>query len=198
VTIKIELTELILQWNMGEQCSENRLFTATYSQFKLLAKQAIKKSQQSNNELSLSDVVNSTTCLVHDAYLKLKAADLLVLDNRKEFYLLVATTMRHILVDHFRKKNSKKRGLQSVKEYDLNHENDFSFAAPDIEQYFLFEQAIESLQSEYPRPSNILQLKHFSGLHNKEIAQLMKLSESTVEKDLKFARGWITLSLAES
>lgn len=77
----------------------------------MLAKQAIKKSRQLNDDLNLSDVMNSTTCLVHDAYLKLNAANLPVLCNRKEFYLLVATTMRHILVDHFRKKNSKKRGL---------------------------------------------------------------------------------------
>jgi len=196
--IKNELTELILQYKLGEQLSENRLFVATYKQFKLIAKQAMTKSQKSESNFCLSDVVHSTTSLVHDAYLKLHTADLSMIENRKMFYLLVATTMRHILVDYFRKRNSQKRGRNDSALHFIDREDDFSFQQSQVEQYFSFEQAIESLQAEYPRPSDIMQLKHFSGLHNKEIAELMKLSESTVEKDLKFARGWISLSLAVS
>ena len=37
--------------------------------------------------------------------------------------------------------------------------------------------------------------EHFFGFDNKEIANLLNISESTVDKDLKFARALIKITL---
>ena len=191
---QMEITDLIHQWKLGDNISEARLFSATYEQFKTLAKDALQKQKKKDIScINLEEVVHSTTSLVHDAYLKLNAAEVLDVDNRKEFYLLVAKAMRHILVDYFRKRNSQKRDvstLSSVIDESL-------FSQQNIEPYVLLDDAIESLQQTHPRPCEILQLKHFFGLKNKEIAELFSVSESTIEKDLKFARGWVTLCMKE-
>jgi len=187
-----EITELIQKWKLGDSLSENRLFSVTYQQFKILAKKAINK--QSNSQNNLEDIVHSTTSLVHDAYIKLSHANAIDISNRKDFYLLTAKTMRHILVDYFRKKNSQKRYVDISTDVALN---DITHAS-NFEQYLILDKAIQLLHDEHPRPGDILQLKHFFGFANKEIANLLNISESTVDKDLKFARGLIKLTLSDA
>jgi len=190
----MEITELIHQWKMGDSISESRLFSATYNQFKALAKKAIHKQNSTGNScLNLEEIVHSTTSLVHDAYLKLNTTEIIDVTNRKEFYLLVAKAMRHILVDYFRKRNSKKRDASLFSDAV----NNTIFSQQEIEPYVVLDDAIESLELSHARSSEILQLKHFFGLPNKEISNLLNVSESTIEKDLKFARGWITLCINE-
>ncbi|NQZ80468.1 MAG: sigma-70 family RNA polymerase sigma factor [Colwellia sp.] len=188
----VEITELIQKWKLGDSLSEDRLFSVTYQQFKILAKKAINK--QSNSQNNLEDIVHSTTSLVHDAYIKLSHANAIDITNRKDFYLLTAKTMRHILVDYFRKKNSQKRYVDistDVALNDITHTNNF-------EQYLILDKAIQLLHDKHPRPGDILQLKHFFGFANKEIANLLNISESTVDKDLKFARSLIKLTLSDA
>jgi RNA polymerase sigma factor (TIGR02999 family) len=190
----MEITELIHQWKMGDSISESRLFSATYTQFKALAKKAIHKQKNAENScINLEEIVHSTTSLVHDAYLKLSTTEIIDVTNRKEFYLLVAKAMRHILVDYFRKRSSQKRDATTFSEVM----NDIVFSQQEIEPYIALDDAIVSLEQSHARPSEILQLKHFFGLKNQDISHLLKVSESTIEKDLKFARGWITFHMNE-
>jgi predicted DNA-binding protein (UPF0251 family) len=41
-----------------------------------------------------------------------------------------------------------------------------------------------------------MHLTYFAGLEQDEIATLLEVSVSTVTRDLKFARGWVTRALA--
>lgn len=186
----IEITELIQQWKLGDNISEERLFSATYQQFRAIAKGALVKQKKLREKtINLEDIIHSTTSLVHDAYLKLNATKTIDIKNRKEFYLLVAKSMRHILVDYFRMRSSQKRNVDNA-QYDYH---ELPTMVEGVEPYIKLDEAIDSLQREHVRPCEILQLKHFFGMANNQISALINVSESTIEKDLKFARGWITL-----
>ncbi len=44
----------------------------------------------------------------------------------------------------------------------------------------------------YPREAKVVEHRYFGGLTNKEIAETLSVSLSTVERDLRFARAWLS------
>ena len=46
-----------------------------------------------------------------------------------------------------------------------------------------------------PRASEILHLVYFANLTREEVAAVMKISIPTVDRELRFARGWLKASL---
>jgi RNA polymerase sigma factor (TIGR02999 family) len=181
----MDVTNLIAKTSLGDKVSEEALFTFTYNKFKEIAKNT--KTKVSDNEVN--DIISSTTEIVHDAYLKLHPSVLQDIDNRREFFTLVAKTMRHILVDHYRKAKCQKRS--SASEDDVNIEQESGFT-----QYVQIDNAIDKLNQHYPRQAQTLQIKYFLGFMNKEIAELYRVSESTIDKDLLFSKKWLRANAA--
>lgn len=182
-----EITELINKWSLGDKLSEDKLFSLTYQQFKDLARSTKKNLDTKNEAHLIADIIHSTTSLVHDAYIKLAPGLTENVANRKQFYLLVSKVMRHILVDHYRKNSASKRQFNPI------IANDDSTADISFIDYLSIDQAIESLTKEYPRQAETVQLRYFHGLKNKEIAKLHQISESLVDKDLKFSKSWMRI-----
>jgi len=56
-------------------------------------------------------------------------------------------------------------------------------------------ESIERLTEDYPRQAKVIQLKYFGGLLAKEIADMLSVSLSSVEKDISFARAWLKVRL---
>lgn len=182
-----DTTELIKNWSLGDKLSEDKLFALTYQQFKNIARNAKTKLDAQNNTNTADDIIHSTTSLVHDAYIKLAPGMMECIDSRKQFYLLVSKVMRHILVDHYRKNTASKR--------QFNRDIIDGLSTPIVcsIDYIAIDQAIESLTKEYPRQAETIQLRYFHGLKNKEIAKLHQISESLVDKDLKFSKSWMRI-----
>ena len=186
-TTKNDITSLILKWSEGDKFSEERLFALTYQKFKSIAREAKQKLNTKENEDLTANIIHSTTAIVHDAYIKLTPGLSETIDSKKQFYLMVSKVMRHILVDHYRKNKASKR------QFDKADTNEFSMTEISSIDYLAIDQAIESLTKEYPRQAETIQLRYFHGLKNKEIAKLHQISESLVDKDLKFSKSWMQL-----
>jgi RNA polymerase sigma factor (TIGR02999 family) len=179
------ITHLIIQWSEGDKFSEEKLFALTYKKFKDIAREARQKINSKNEESLPSTIIHSTTAIVHDAYIKLAPGLNETVGSRKQFYLLVSKVMRHILVDHYRKNSASKRQFNNA---TINELSTSEISSID---YIAVDQAIESLMKEYPRQAETIQLRYFHGLKNKEIAELHQISESLVDKDLKFSKSWM-------
>ena len=52
------------------------------------------------------------------------------------------------------------------------------------------------LAEDYPRRSHVVELRYFGGLTNEEIAEVLKVSPATVERDWRYARAWLHQKLA--
>jgi len=186
-TLNNEMTSLIIQWTEGDKLSEEKLFALTYQKFKDIARE-VKQKFELKSEIDLPVIiVDSTTSIVHEAYIKLAPGLNETIASKKQFYLLVSKVMRHILVDHYRKNSAAKRQLDKayIKERITSEISSIDYLAVD--------QAIECLTKEYPRQAETVQLRYFHGLKNKEIAELHQISESLVDKDLKFSKSWMQL-----
>jgi RNA polymerase sigma factor (sigma-70 family) len=58
-------------------------------------------------------------------------------------------------------------------------------------------EALEKLSEDYPQESRIVELRFFGGLSIAETAKILNVSDSTVERDWRFARAWLMRELGE-
>ncbi len=178
-----ELTRIIQDWQAGNKQAENQLYQFAYLQLRHIAQEERKRNAEKfgqHNDV-LADSVNSTTALIHDAYLKLSNSELSDVKTKRDFFLMATKVMRQILIDNARSQQAKKRqALTSIQD-----DND------KFEQLIIMDKALDNFSVRYPRQSNALKLKYLMGMKNNEICQLLECSSSLIEKDLKFSRSWL-------
>jgi RNA polymerase sigma factor (sigma-70 family) len=63
-------------------------------------------------------------------------------------------------------------------------------------EFVLLDEALKSLAEIDQRRSQVVELRYFGGLDNKEIAGVLKISENTVTRDWKMARAWLYQQLS--
>lgn len=135
----------------------------------------------------------STTALVHEAYLRFAQSGSRFVD-RKHFFATSARAMRQILVDYSRVQRAQKRGAGALHE-DLDSVQEL----PDTNAFgvdlLILDAALTELEKAMPRAAQVVQLRFFVGLDDREIGQLVGVEESTVRRDWLKARGWLYLHL---
>jgi RNA polymerase sigma-70 factor, ECF subfamily len=127
------------------------------------------------------------TALLHEGFLKLLRSDALKLArDRYHLYALAARAMRQVMVDYIRNRACHKRAGQ-VQEMDLDLLTDY---CRDRQwDLMILDEALTDLESCDPRAAEVTMLKFFAGLSVSNIAEIMDLSESTVEADWRSARA---------
>jgi RNA polymerase sigma factor (TIGR02999 family) len=132
----------------------------------------------------------STTALINDAYLKLSEAALPQFADRRHFFAIAARAMRQLLIDYARTRLAKKRGggaLAVPLTERLNIVDDAADAARAIE----LGDALDRLEQHSPRLAQVVYLRFYAGLNDREIGTLLGVDESTVRRDWLKARGWL-------
>lgn len=82
------LTHIIQQWQAGDKEAESQLYQFAYLQLRKIAQQERERNAEKyglENEV-LADSVNSTTALIHDAYLKLSTSDMSEISGKRDFF----------------------------------------------------------------------------------------------------------------
>ena len=133
-----------------------------------------------------------TTALVHEAYLKLAARPATVWNNRKHFLCDLAGTMRRILCSHARRKRAGKRGGGALG-LPLD-ESRLPFATPPPYLDDL-EEALDELEAVDRGKYDVVMLRFFMGLTEKEIGQELGVTVNTVQRRWQAARLWLLARL---
>ena len=133
------------------------------------------------------------TVLVHDALLRMIGGDVRYHD-RAHFLSLAALKMRAVLVDHARMLAAAKRGGNAVN-LTLSHAAVAREEERDLDVLALH-QALEKLAACDARAAQMVEAVYFGGMSNAEIAEVLGVSVSTVERDLRFARAWLNKALS--
>lgn len=125
------------------------------------------------------------TALVHEAWLRLVKEGSRTWRNREHFFRAAALAMRRILVDRARHKLSLKCGEGAAK---LAIEDvDVAMTTVD-DRVLLVDQSLERLEKEDPDSAQVIMLKFFAGLTNKEVAKLLGITERSVERHWAYAK----------
>ena len=127
----------------------------------------------------------STTALVHEAYLKLVDQSKAKWNDRAHFLALAAVAMRHILVDRARARMSLKRG-NGHEPVTMNDEIVASDGDP--EAMLQVDDALTHLARVDARLARVVECRFFGGMTNDEIAEELRVTTRTVERDWIKAR----------
>ena len=138
---------------------------------------------------------NSTlapTVVVHEAYVRLAGSDGLDWESRSHFLALAARVMREVLIDYHRKRTARKRG-GGWRRITL------SLAARHLQRaevdFLALEELLQVLQEIDDRQARVVELRFFGGLTTEEIATVLGISKTSVERDWRHARAWLASQL---
>ncbi len=182
-----EITLLLEAVNRGENRSAEELLPLVYDELRHLA--ASRMGRNGDGQTL------QPTALVHEAWLRLVHQGGRTWNNRTHFFRAAAQAMRHILVDLSRQKASLKRG-QRPERIDLD-DADLLSTPPD-DRILLVNEALLRLEAEDPDSARLVTLKFFGGFTNTETAEILGLSERTLERQWAYAKACLFTLIAEA
>ncbi len=174
-----EVTELLREWQEGKPDAVDRLFEVVYPQLRRIAV-ALFRGERPENVLQPTSVVN-------ELFLKLVRQRSLRFEDREHFYSLSARLMRRVLIDHARSEGRQKR------DGGIPVPLDEKLAWIDARQVEMIDldRVLSELDEIDPRKCRMVELRFFLGFSAEETAELLSLSKATVDRELKFVRGWL-------
>ena len=158
--------------------------SSVYDQLHRLAERALKRETPGHSL--------QPTLLVNDAYLRLLEQRNVDAADRSQVMAAGATIIRRLLVDYARTRKAKKRGGADGRGIPLNISLADSAKTLDVLE---LHDALETLASENPRASQVVEMRFFGGLSGEEIAQQLDVSIGTVNNDWRFAKAWLYRAL---
>lgn len=184
MTQDADLTGLLHAWRGGDSGARDRLVAEVYDALRRMAAARMGDSDRSPTL--------QPTALVHEALMRLIGSDV-DWHNRSHFLAVAALQMRNILVDHARARLAAKRGggavmvtLEGVDSAQPQHEADL----------LALEQALSLLEKRDARLARVVEMTYFGGMQRDEIAEVLKVSIATVDRDLRFGRAFLGKQLA--
>jgi RNA polymerase sigma factor (TIGR02999 family) len=180
------ITQLLKAVEDGVPDAWGRLLGAVYDDLQRLASVRLKR-------LRPGDTIR-TTDLVHESYLRM-VGGAASWENRRHFFGAASRAMRDILVDEARRRRSLKRGGDRDR-WSLSE--DLAVKGDQAIDLIALDEALKKLEEEDGLQHRIVMLRYFGGLNVDEVALLLEVSPSTVDRNWKFARARLLRELRGS
>ncbi|MCU0240728.1 MAG: sigma-70 family RNA polymerase sigma factor [Pyrinomonadaceae bacterium] len=179
------ITQLLKSAQSGDRKSLDDFLPLVYDELKKIA--GYKLSLERKNHTL------QATALVHEAYLRLIDQHSVDWKNRSHFFAIAAEMMRRILVNYAESHNAKKRGDGQTM-ISLDDAENLAIADSEVDLIFL-DNALNELAEFDSQQAKIVEMKFFGGLTNEEVAEVLGVSDSTVKREWRMARAWLTTKL---
>jgi RNA polymerase sigma factor (TIGR02999 family) len=162
------------------------LFSALYSELHRVAQRQLSDAG--------SNVTLGPTTLLHEAYLNMSQREGPAFPDRNRFMGYAARVMRNVVIDHVRRRGTRKRG------------GDFQITTLDAEagaavaggeELIRVGAALEDLAAIDAPLADVVDLKFFCGFSVAEIARMRGVSERTVQRQWEKARAFLHRRIRE-
>jgi len=177
-----EITDLLKAWSAGDKQAFEKLMPLVDLELKKIAHAYMRKERPGH--------ILQTTALVNEALMKLIREDI-GYENRRHFYGFVARRMRQVLIDYARSQSEARGRRVDITEADRQ-------SSEKSEELILLDRALSKLASIDERQATIVECRHFIGLSRKEVAELLGLSQTTVDREWTHARTWLKREMSSS
>jgi RNA polymerase sigma factor (TIGR02999 family) len=182
----VDVTRILFQIESGDPSAAEQLLPLVYEELRKLA--AAKLVHEKPGQTL------QATALVHEAYLRLVDVEKAQhWSSRGHFFGAAAESMRRILVDNARRKQSIKGGGEHVR---VELGDQLVTAGRPIDLIAL-DEAMDKLAKQDARKAELVMLRFFGGLSIREAAVALGISESTADADWAFAKAWLKLQMAK-
>jgi RNA polymerase sigma factor (TIGR02999 family) len=180
-----EITELLDRIAAGNKSASEQLLPLVYDELRQIAAQKLNYER--------SEQTLQATALVHETYVRLFGNDTpIVFEGRRHFFAVAATAMRRILIDSARKKLAQKRGAgmrkQSLQAVGEPKQDD---------QLLALDAALKKLELIDPQKSKLVELRYFGGLTGDQIAAVLGISPTTVDRYWSYAKAWLRAEMGD-
>jgi RNA polymerase sigma factor (TIGR02999 family) len=175
------VTTLLDQIRSGSAGARELLFEVVREELHRLATHAMAGQRK--------DHTLQPTALLHEAWIRFfHVNELDRIEDRNHLLQVAACAMRHILIDHSRRRDAGKRGgnwrrvpFDAVLDY-------FSEQRLDVQA---IHEALEDLEKLHAQQATIMTLRIIGGFTAQEVAERLGISLSKVESDYRLARAWL-------
>jgi RNA polymerase sigma factor (TIGR02999 family) len=183
-----EVTRILSALNQGDSAATAQLLPLVYEELRRLAADKLDHERP--------DHTLQPTALVHEAYVRLVDGNSdRTWDHRGHFFAAAAEAMRRILIDRARTRQSARRGGQR-RRVALDESVIVAMDSPD--QLLDLDAALTRFQSVEPRAAELVKLRFFAGLTNREAAGVLSISPRTADDLWAYARAWLFRELGGS
>jgi len=184
-----DVTQILNAIEQGEANAASDLLPLVYDELRRLAASRLA-NEKAGHTLQ-------PTALVHEAYLRLVGggqAD--GWDGRGHFFSAAAEAMRRILVESARRRGRDRHGGGRVR-VTLDGLDAAADAGPGDEVLALSE-ALDRLAAANPRAAELVKLRYFAGLTNRDAAGVLSISPRKADQIWAYARAWLLERLEDS
>jgi len=175
-----DITHLLIKAGNGHQEAYDDLMPKVYDELQSMAYRFISREHHEHTY--------SKTDLVHEAYLKLCDYDQTNWKNRNHFFAIASRCMRQILIDYARKKLADKRGGENR---DITFIDSIMQKKDEASNLIDLDEALKKLEQFDERLARLVEYRYFGEMSIESTADVLNVSESTVNRDWKKARGWL-------
>jgi RNA polymerase sigma factor (TIGR02999 family) len=182
-----EVTRILSQIEHGDPHAADELLPLVYEELRQLA--ASRLAHETPNQTL------QATALVHEVYIRLvdsKRAQ--HWNSRGHFFAAAAEAMRRILVEQARHKHTARAG-GSVRRVGLT-DIEGVLPEPDVDLLAL-DEALDKLAAKDSRKAQLVKLRFFAGLTNREVADLLGIAPSTADADWAYAKNWLRVAMSD-
>jgi RNA polymerase sigma factor (TIGR02999 family) len=175
-----DVTRILDRVQRGEGKAAEELLPLVYEELRRLA--AAKMAQE------VAAQTLQPTALVHEAWLKLVGTGRDHFAGRSHFFAAAAEAMRRILIDRARYRlRACHGGGQERVPLDSAQ-----IASPQDDQRLLeVHEVLDELAAQDPLKAEVVKLRFFVGLSAGETAEVLGVSERTVERHWAYAKAWL-------
>ena len=180
-----DVSRLLVDWGNGNHAALDELIPLVHDELRRLAGRYMRREGQGHTL--------QTSALVNEAYLRLVDQKSVKWQNRAHFFGVAAQLMRRILVDHARSRLRAKRG-GGIQMVSLPEQLG---VANEVEEVIALDDALKNLAEMDPRKSQIVEMKFFGGLSTEEVAEVLKVTTRTVEREWRKAKAWLHRAISK-
>ncbi len=185
--VRSDVTALLDRWSGGDRDALGELIPLIFDDVRELARRALAKESPAHTL--------QPTALVSEVYLRLEGRRSVQWQSRQQFFGFLAQLIRRILVDHARRHHRRKRGSGRK---PLSLDDVIGLAEIRHPELLAVDAALVDLAKADPTLSQIVELRFFIGLTLRQIASILEVSVSTVNREWATARMWLMRELDHS
>lgn len=179
------MTRLLAECGTGNPEAFDRLVPLVYDDLRRIAHRRLQSERRG--------MTLDTTAVVHEAYLRLANDREATWQDRAHFFAVCARVIRHVLVDHARRRDASKRGGDVVR---VPLTENVRGRPSTVVDFLALEEALTALERNDPRLVRVVECRFFGGLTVAETAETLGSSRRTVERDWTRAKAYLFRALS--
>lgn len=174
------VTALLRDWRQGNPDAGRQLFQRLQPDLRRIAAKYMSRERAGHTL--------QPTALVNELYIRFAGGDPVEWQDRAHFLAVASQQLRRILVDSARERKAAKRGGGILPE-TLKEES--SRSKPLEDEILDLHRALERLAELDTRAAQVIELRYFGGLTEKEAAEVIGISSATLKRDWEIGRAFL-------